>query len=361
VHTNRKTVRRIASAAAVAALALLGLAVVAGCTSSSNSSESMRQAAGGAVAEGAPTSAGAPASAAAGSSAAEPGAPSGVSGGADDGSGYHSGSTGSDGNVVNSNAPIPDDRQIIRTAAVALQVTVAEGKTDAETQAALARAASDAATKVRALAPGTGGYVSASDGGGSTVSVTLRIPATSYDAVMNGLASIGQVTSRTEKTDDVTDEMVDVASRLATMQASVDRIRALLAKADKIGDVIAIESELTQREADLESLENRQAALKDQVALSTIVVTITAVTPTAIAAQPVSQRHGFLAGLAAGWHALASFGTWLASVLGALLPFLPFLAVIAAVAVWISRRRRRLVAPATPGAAVTVEETRSAE
>jgi hypothetical protein len=134
------------------------------------------------------------------------------------------------------------------------------------------------------------------------------------------------------------------------MKASVDRIRVLLAKADKIGDVIAIESELTQREADLESLENRQAALKNQVALSTIAVTITATTPVTVAAVTEQARpQGFLAGLSAGWHALLSFGTGLGALIGALLPFLPLIAVAAVVAIWVARRRRRqAVAPQNP-------------
>ena len=215
------------------------------------------------------------------------------------------------------------------------------GKDDAATSEALTAAASAAAVKVRALAPGTGGYVSASDGGGTTISVTLRVPAASYDAVMNGLAGIGEVTARTEKTDDVTDEMVDVTSRIATMKASVARIRALLAKADKIGDVIAIESELTQREADLESLENRQTALANQVALSTIAVTITATQVTAAAVTQPRRAGGFVSGLSNGWHALLSFATGLGAVLGALLPFLPLIAAAVALAIWIARKRRR--------------------
>lgn len=239
------------------------------------------------------------------------------------------------------------DRQVIRTASVALQVTAPAGENDRSTRTALADATAQAATKVRALAPSTGGYVSASDGHGATISVTLRIPADSYASVMTHLGSIGRVTSRTEKTQDVTDEMIDVASRKASMKASVQRIRELLAKADKIGDVIAIESELEKREADLESLTNREAALRKQVALSTITVTITAVTNATLAETDAQGRHGFLAGLAGGWRAFLAFGTWLASVLGALLPFLPVIAIVVVAGVGITRRRRQQHRPPT--------------
>ena len=59
-----------------------------------------------------------------------------------------------------------------------------------------------------------------------------------------------------------------------------------------------------------------------------------------------------------------SFGTWLGSVIGALLPFLPVIAVAAGVIVWITRRRRRTEpapanvvtgGPATPSATVGTE------
>lgn len=237
------------------------------------------------------------------------------------------------------NRQLVDDRQIIRTASLSLRLTVPPGKDAEATTRALAAAASDAGVQVRAVATGAGGYVSAADGGGATISVTLRVPVGDYEAVMTRLAAVGTVTSRTEKTDDVTDEMIDVASRLDTMKASVDRVRALLAKADKIGDVIAIESELTQREADLESLENRRSAVQGQVALSTITVTVTAVAEGSIVPQP-TDRHGFLAGLAAGWRALTSFGTGVAAVIGAALPFLPVVVVAALLVLWLRRLRR---------------------
>lgn len=330
-------VRRHAVLGSVAAaMTAIGVVLLAGCTGTSAGSDSAEQA-GGVAVNGAASAASAAGSAADGE--AEPAAPTEVQAPA-------AASSGSGDSADSADMPLVDDRQIIRTASVALRVTAKPGADDEATRDALADAASQAATKVRALGPGTGGYVSASDGGGATVSVTLRIPADSYASVMTDLGGIGRVTSRTEKTDDVTDQMIDVASRVASMKASVQRIRTLLTKADRIADVISIESELAQREADLESLENRQTALKNQVALSTITVTITAVTTTDLAQTQAVQRHGFLAGLAGGWRALLAFGTWLGSVLGALLPFLPVIAVVVAVGIWAGHRRRQQHRPA---------------
>lgn len=89
----------------------------------------------------------------------------------------------------------------------------------------------------------------------------MRVPVERYAAVINKILTLGELTSRTESSQDVTADVVDVNSRVKTMTASVARIRTLLSKATRIGDVIAIESELAVREADLESLEQQQASL----------------------------------------------------------------------------------------------------
>ena len=103
------------------------------------------------------------------------------------------------------------------------------------------------------------------------------MPTGQYDAVLGKLAALGEVTRRTESSQDVTARSADVESRVKSMAASVVRVRALLAEATTIGDVISIEAELAAREADLESLQQQKAALDGQVAYSTIGVSITAV------------------------------------------------------------------------------------
>lgn len=252
-----------------------------------------------------------------------------------------------------SSGPLPDGRQIIRTAAVTVTVEVepAEGERRA-TDEALAAAAASAARAVRALVTLPGGYVSGSDGRGSTVTITLRIPAGSYDSVMDRLNKIGTVSDIEESTQDVTGQLVDVKSRIASQRASVDRLRALMAEAKSMQDVIAIESELSRREADLESLESQQTSLSDAVALSTISVTVDAVTKTEPAEPepPAEEHNAFMTGLIAGWHGLVTAATALSTVLGGLLPFLIPLGLIGWGLWWVVRRRRagarQLPAPA---------------
>jgi len=114
--------------------------------------------------------------------------------------------------------------------------------------------------RLRSLVAGVGGFVAGEQSVDRSANFTLRIPAPRLDEVIGQLAGAGRVTVRSEQADDVTDQMTDLDGRLASQLAGVARIRALLAKANSVGDVVMIESELTQREADLESLQRRSAA-----------------------------------------------------------------------------------------------------
>ncbi|SHL15523.1 protein of unknown function [Pseudonocardia thermophila] len=185
--------------------------------------------------------------------------------------------------------------------------------------------------------------------GGSGASLTLRIPADSLDRVIDDVAALGKVTDRRSQATDVTDQMIDLDSRVASQQASVERIRALLARAESIADITRIESELAQREAELDSLKNRLAALRGKVALSTLTVDL--VGTGAAPLPPASDTPGFLQGLAAGWETLVRIAIVVGAVIGFLIPYLPVAAVIVGIA-WFVRRTLRRRAPAVAGAAV---------
>lgn len=210
-------------------------------------------------------------------------------------------------------------RQLVRTA----QLTV-----DVDESAAATR-------QVRTTAIAAGGLVVEEQTGERGAWLVLKVPADTLDRVIDDIAAIGHVTARTSQVTDHTDEVVDLDARVASQQASVARVRALLAQATSIGDVVAIESELARREADLDSLTNRLAALRDQVALSTLTVDLRS--PSALPVGDDDRAAGFADGLAAGWSGLVALGTATAAVIGFLLPFLPVLAVLAGLG-WAARR-----------------------
>jgi hypothetical protein len=112
--------------------------------------------------------------------------------------------------------------------------------------------------------------------------------------------------------------------------------------------VIKLESELSTRQSDLEALEARLSYLSDQAAMSTISLTI--LSPAATPA-PEPDTSGFVGGLRSGWDALVSVLVGLATVAGALLPFLGVVLLLG-IPSWLAargiNRRRRTDAPAPP-------------
>ncbi len=167
--------------------------------------------------------------------------------------------------------------------------------------------------------------------------LTVRVPEQGLDRLMDQVAALGRQVSRGQSSDDVTDRFVDVASRLRTQRESVARVRVLLDKATTIGQVVQVESELTRRQADLESLEARLAALSDQSTLATLTVSLS---PVAAAPATTVAPGAFVQGLRGGWQAMLASVAVALRVLGALLPF-GVLAALVAVPVTVVMRRRR--------------------
>jgi Domain of unknown function (DUF4349) len=199
-----------------------------------------------------------------------------------------------------------------------------------------------AAGRVRSMAAAAGGYVGDEQTDGGTgrsahSTLTLRIPAAKVGPVTDQIAGLGTVRSRGQTSEDVTQQSVDVASRLATQKASIARVRALLARATKISDIILLEGELSNRESNLESLEAQLESLNDAVDLATLTVSLS---PAGTPAKPVKAHSGFLAGLDRGWSAFAAAFVVALTVLGAALPFAALLALLGVPALLLLRRRR---------------------
>jgi len=232
-------------------------------------------------------------------------------------------------------------------------------------------------TEARGLTGAGGGYVAGEsvfgekEGTGGPVSgrLTLKVPSVAFQQTLDQLAGLGTVLSRSSQADDLTQQVVDVESRLKSQRASVDRVRALMADAKSLSEIVSLESELSRREADLESLQRQQQELSARTSLSTITLEVRgeAVPP----APPTKEHRGFWgsigAALSGGWHVLGAIVRGLLVALAAVAPFLLVLGPLGWLA-WRLRRRvlrsgRRLgetAAPAVP-ATPAVPGPRSAE
>ena len=176
----------------------------------------------------------------------------------------------------------------------------------------------------------------------SESTMTLRVPSDHFDEAMDAFGTLGEVEQRSQKSEDVTTKVIDTDARVRAGERSVQQIEALLSRAQKLGDVIAIENDLARRQADLDSLRSQQAWLEDQTSLSTITVYLSR---PVVPHQTTHEAKGFLVGLENGWDAFRGTTVAVLTALGAVLPFAVLLGLLGVPLWWVVRRRRM---PPTP-------------
>jgi Domain of unknown function (DUF4349) len=167
--------------------------------------------------------------------------------------------------------------------------------------------------------------------------ITVRVPAEGLQSLVDQLSGLGDVTASSVNRQDVTEITLDLQARVDAAQASVDRLTELMAQAGSVADLIAAEAALSERQATLESYQQQLKYYDEQVAMSTLTVTLTEPVET-VEANPA----GFGDGLAAGWNGLVATLNGIVIAIGFLIPWLLVLAVIGLV-VWgiIALVRRR--------------------
>ncbi|TDD16280.1 DUF4349 domain-containing protein [Nonomuraea diastatica] len=215
---------------------------------------------------------------------------------------------------------------------------------------------STAVQQAKQIVTAAGGHLSkeetnSADATEDSAMLEFKIPPAKYAEVAGRLGKdLGRQLSMNQGTQDVTLQVADVESRLKSAQQSLESLRTLLKKAETIGQVLQVEREISDREADLESLQAQQKELAAQVAMATL--TLRLVGPVATVAGPDEEPAGFLGGLEAGWGALVSFVKVALTMLGAVLPWvvvsLPLLALVIHL-VRRDRAARGLVAAPPPG------------
>lgn len=171
--------------------------------------------------------------------------------------------------------------------------------------------------------------------------LVVRIPSADFTEAVHALEGTAQQVSSQTHAEEVTTQVIDTRVALRIQRRSVARVATLLDRATSIRDVVAIEAQLSRRQARLGQLEQRAAYLADQTSMSTVTVSIDRRHPSA---GTDDGAGGFLDGLRAGWDGLGAVALVLATTLGALLPFAAVLLVLAGLA-WPLLRRRRRPAP----------------
>jgi TolA-binding protein len=227
------------------------------------------------------------------------------------------------------------ERSIIKTGEMTIEV--------AAVPAALGR--------VRAIAQTVGGYVGGSQAGNSDTSatLTLRIPAARFEDTLAALHELdGKVLAESTREQDVTSAIVDLKARITNLQASEAQYRDLLAKAEKIQDILDVQSRLDQVRGEIEQLSGQLKSVSGQADLATLSVTLTP-RPTPVqqassAWDPGATASQAIAALLEIGQGVVSVAIWFAIV------WLPILLILALALLIVLRGvlevRRRMPLPA---------------
>jgi hypothetical protein len=130
------------------------------------------------------------------------------------------------------------------------------------------------------MATGFGGYVAGtrttggSDGSQVSGTVTIRVPAASFEQLTIDVGKLGDVRSTTTSGIDVTAQYTDLDAKIGALHATHDQLLTILTKADTIPDILSVQDRLNQVQSELDSLEGQRRLLADQTAYGTLAVTV---------------------------------------------------------------------------------------
>ena len=156
-----------------------------------------------------------------------------------------------------------------------------------------------------------------------TLSLTLRVPESSYDAFVDAAEQAGSVTSKSESAEDVTTQYMDIEARLDNLTAQRTRLQELQASADNLTDLLQIESSLSDVQYQIESYQSQLNWYSQQVSYCTVNITLdeveTLTTGTSFAARLADAAKNGWSNFTAGAQAVVVFlmGAWPAIVIGA--------------------------------------------
>ena len=176
-----------------------------------------------------------------------------------------------------------------------------------------------------------------------TASLTLRIPSANLTDTLTALKKLGTVESLKLSTEDVTTKSQDLNARIKALQTSVDRLLTLESKAKNTADLLAIETDLSDRQGDLDSLTAQEKYLSDQVQMSTINLEFDS-PPVKEKSTTPAPSDAFTAGLSG----FGTFFTWVFLAISYLVPWIVLATIITFGIIGLVRLRRRRVGPLAP-------------
>ena len=158
-------------------------------------------------------------------------------------------------------APQPEGRLIIKEAQMEL----------------LVENTNMAVNRVTDIGVGAGGYILSQRvwddvQGHRHATMTLGVPVARFERVLQQLRRLGEVTNEEASGDDVTEEYVDLDSRLESLRTTHQRLLSFLEDAETVEEILALNERIAEVEAQLSQIQGRMNYLSDRAAFSTVTV-----------------------------------------------------------------------------------------
>ncbi len=230
-------------------------------------------------------------------------------------------------------------RKMIRTASLELETTAFE----------------EAAAGLADLTERFEGYFASSSignrgSGYRWADYTVRVPADRYQEFLNQAGELCHETWRSTNEEDVSEVYYDTEGRLKTQQIKLERLQALLAKAEAMEDIITIESAISETEQAIDSLSGTLRHYDSLVDYATVSISLSEVYKLSnVEEKPVGFGGRLAAAFSEGGAAFLNGMEDLAVALAYGWLWVLFLAVIVVAAVRVLRKRRSASKGKKPG------------
>lgn len=202
----------------------------------------------------------------------------------------------------------------------------------------------EAVSSLTELVDGSGGWVSSSSVSNQSSSyryadLTVRVPVEKYRDFLTQAGELCHLLYTQEYVDDVTEAYYDTAGRLETQQIKLERLQNLLAQAEKMEDIITIESAISETEQMIDSLSGTLQHYDSQVDYATVNISLQEVGKLSNVEEPTATLGGRLA--AAFTSGCRSFLTAAEDLLVALVYSWVWLVILAAAVIVVVRRLKK--------------------
>jgi len=168
--------------------------------------------------------------------------------------------------------------------------------------------------------------------------ISIRVPDDKFEQTLAELRELAvRVTSESTSSRDVTEEYVDLQSRLRNAEATESQYLALLEKAEDVEDILRVYDSLSRVRSEIEQIKGRMQYLERTSSMSLISVNLK---PVATATPLVRAGWSALEALKSAVRGIVTFGQWLGIIVIWVLIFFPIWGTILGI-IWWRRRRKR--------------------